>query len=218
MKQEPKDPIASQHKRRGRPPLGESAKIAKRFRTLEVHLKIRGALEQEKPRHSGKDRLIQAKLAVAKRLRVSLKAVRLACESKDPLVLKYENLNRAAELADNRPIAKSPTLSPAPGCYPRAQRIKLSCDTDDAVIQYRLGESAEWKRYQKGVPLRIDSSVTVEAYADASGYRRSRHVGGVYFIGKNVVDKAAMIKMAHQCEPESSADAQIRYQQANSAK
>jgi hypothetical protein len=208
------------HKRQGpgRPPLDESAKVDKHIKTLE----IRSALEEEEPKHLGKDRLIQAKRAIAKRRGTSLGAVRSACKSKDSLVLALEKRNRVRVAADKKPIAKSPTMSPPPGRYADPQRIKLSCDTKGAVIHYKLndkfGNPTEWKRYQKGIPLPIDANTTVEAYAEASGHRQSRHAGGVYILGKNVRDKAAMIKMAHQCEPEPQAVAQFRVGKSNYAK
>ncbi len=115
--------------------------------------------------------------------------------------------------AEKKPMTSSPTLSPPPAHYAEPQRIKLSCDTKGAVIHYKLrdklGNSTDWNGYKKGVPLRIDANTTVGAYAEASGYRQSRVAGGVYIIGKNVTDKARMIKMAHQCEPESDIDATL---------
>lgn len=52
--------------------------------------------------------------------------------------------------------------------------VTITCSTPDATIMYRLGSSGDYAQYT--APFEIDSTVTVYAYATASGYEQSDEV------------------------------------------
>jgi hypothetical protein len=87
-------------------------------------------------------------------------------------------------LAGTNPDAPSPTFSPAPGVYASGQNVTLSDTLSGAAIYYTTDGIAPTtsSTLYKG-PIAVNSSMTLEAIAVASGYNESSVSAATYTIG-----------------------------------
>ncbi|MDM8551628.1 chitobiase/beta-hexosaminidase C-terminal domain-containing protein, partial [Desulfobacterales bacterium HSG2] len=77
----------------------------------------------------------------------------------------------------------APSFSPAPGTYPAAQSVELSCDTFDAVIHYTTdGSEPDESSPVYRTSLSVSSSTTINARAFKSGWADSATTTGIYTI------------------------------------
>ena len=88
----------------------------------------------------------------------------------------------------NLPRVATPTFSPGPGTYSRAQNVTIATATPGATIRYTLDNSvppSSWTLYSG--PVRISSTVDLWARAFASGMTDSAVASGTYNIPPRVV-------------------------------
>jgi len=88
-------------------------------------------------------------------------------------------------LAGVTPDAPAPTFSPAPGVYASAQSVKLSDTLSGAAIHYTTDGTPPTtsSALYSGGPIAVNSSMTLEAIAVASGYNESSISSAMYTIG-----------------------------------
>ena len=99
----------------------------------------------------------------------------------------YSNSQVAsASYVINTPQAAAPSFSPAAGTYSSAQQVTLSSTTVGASIYYTTNgttPSTSSTLYSSSSPIAVNSSMTIEAIAVASGYSNSQVVSASYVIG-----------------------------------
>ncbi|HEX2947314.1 MAG TPA: S-layer homology domain-containing protein [Clostridia bacterium] len=89
-------------------------------------------------------------------------------------------------VSEQKPIAESPSASPAPGTYSDTQNVTLSTATGGAQIYYTLDGSAPTvQSTQYSGPITITKTTTIKAMAVKDGYENSATVTFSYTISNN---------------------------------
>jgi hypothetical protein len=79
------------------------------------------------------------------------------------------------------PAAATPTFSPAPGTYSKAQTVTISDSTPGAAIHYTVdGSTPTASSPVYTTPLQVSATTTISAIAVASGYSSSSVAVGAY--------------------------------------
>ena len=81
----------------------------------------------------------------------------------------------------SRPTVDTPIFSLAEGTYKGTRTVTISCNTADALVEYKLGESGEWTMYVNPIVL-TEGETTVYARATKTDYLPSAVVHATYTI------------------------------------